>query len=1045
MLKKLIALAATMPLIWLSSTANAQYETSNSNTVDSTTWAGSTDWDGPTASPGSNAGGTATDNVIFSHHETGSGTQTYRVDSNVGEINNLAINGGTATGNSGAGDHVQLQMRTGGALTVNGTTTLGENELGSIFLGQGGAHTLSLLGDIEIHSGAAGQGLNSFIEHTAENVGAQLIIAGTINGYNNGTTAGGGGVDLRINSTFGTTGVVFNTTGGTTTDTNAQIFNLDDFGVGTSGSNDSGVFTLGAGKTVNADDVVVGNNFAGATAVDRAVTGQLTIENTTVTAFDDGVIGQVSNTPDSTQIRTAQGTINVNSGAMLTIGDDLQIGTGSGSTTAANQGAEGTVNINGGGMVAVNDDVNLGVNDNTTGNLNIIDGSLTTAVGHLNIGGNGNTGTDVNAVGVVDVGASGTLTVGDGNQEQHIFVGRDGMGTMTSAGMVNVTDGDLRMGDSTSGPTGETNTLTVTGGSFNVSEETIVGMTAGNSGIVNVNGGTFTTGQDLYLGGNSASGVDAGSEGTLNVGAGGTVNISGPAEEHLYIGRSGMGTVTSAGTVNITNGDVRMGDNSTATGATNTLNVTGGTFTVSEETIVGMTAGNSGIVNVTGGTFSSGEDIYLGGNSNSGADAGSEGTLNVGAGGIVNVSGTGEQHIYIGRSGMGTVNSAGIVNITDGDVRLGENSTATGATNTLNVTGGTFTVSEQIIAGYTAGNSGDINVTGGTLNVGEEIYLGGNSTDGTDDDSSGSLRIGTGGVVSVNDGIFPGLNQNVEVGRDGSGVLDVDGGTLNIYTGNLVAGQTSSATFANNARGTVTFQNGAIVNVGDTYAGGSNADGLQNNFNINAGGADVIHSTGAIVRIEQDLQMQFTNTDASTNDDSTYTISDSSMLELGRDFNARNNSTGSNTLEIIGGDTDIDVGRDLDIDVSSFELVFDFDGTNDSIFDFNLDVGRNAEVDGATLTFQDTAGDLSSYSMDILLVDVFGTTSGVFANAAQGQVFGAYMLTYTYDSATMMDGGGQDIALIFTPVPEPSALALVGLGLLGCGGRRRRKSAETSK
>ena len=114
--------------------AFAQFETAPSNTTDSTHWNntldnGATTWldpfGNPAASPpGSNAGGSASDDVIFSHHEAASGTQLYRVSSDVGQINNLEINGGTSTGNGGAGDHVQLQIRNGANLEVLGLSLI---------------------------------------------------------------------------------------------------------------------------------------------------------------------------------------------------------------------------------------------------------------------------------------------------------------------------------------------------------------------------------------------------------------------------------------------------------------------------------------------------------------------------------------------------------------------------------------------------------------------------------------------------------------------------------------------------------------------------------------------------------------------------------------------------------------------------------------------------------------------------------------------------------------------------------------------------------
>ncbi len=894
--------------------AQQTYETTSANTSDGLLWSSTVTWDVGSApgSGNSGVGGLATDNVIFSHHESGGGTQTYRVGTNVGSINNLEINGGTATGNGGNGDAVRLELRDGGDLTVTGTTTLGANEQASIVLNSGTTN-LKLEGDIEIAAGATGQGLTSYIEHTLNN-SSLLVIGGNINGQ-----LGSGGLDLRINgNNNGSANVIFNTTGGTTTDTNAQTLNLDVFGVGNSGNNfDAGIFTLGSGKTVNALDINVGYNFSSSTT-NRNVTGDLTVEDTTITASDDVFIGRNATSSGlNSQIRRGTGTISINAGATLSVGDDLILGGGTGQSSSTDQRAVGTLNINGGGTVSVNDNVDLGSDAFGTGTINVNNGTLTTFEGALNIGGNSSSvNADAGATGEVNVGGSGIVTIGNNGSEQHIFIGRNGLGTMNSAGTVKVTKGDVRLGDS-AGANGEANALNVTGGTFEIGGELIAGYTAGNGGSIVVSGGTLSTEQNIRLGGNSSTGVDTGSFGSLTVSGTGTVNIGdGSGTDRLWLAMDG----------------------------------------------------NADLI-VDGG-----------------------GTLNV-----------------------------------DDDVNIGS-STADTSTGTINITnGGTMNVlTGQIRAGLTTNGTGIINVVDGNLNVGEEIFLGGDSNAGVDDGANGELHIGSSGVVTVNAG--GSANENVEVGRDGTGTLTVHGGTLDIQRGNLVMGQTAVSGAVQNSRGTLEISAGTI-NVGTAQSTG------VNDLNFNEGGGDLTQ-TGGTVNIERNLNMASTGSAAS----SSYTISGGGTLNVGNNLNAGSSATGSNSFTVVGdsvtggvSDTDVNI-TNLNFFQASQTLEFDFAARGD-ITDFNFDVSNNASF-GAGLgkvEFSNVSG-LATFYGDIELINIAGSQSGFFSGLAEGTLISgtSYQISYSF-------GDGNDVGLI-QAVPEPSAIALMGIFAIGIASRRRRRT-----
>jgi len=79
-----------------------------------------------------------------------------------------------------------------------------------------------------------------------------------------------------------------------------------------------------------------------------------------------------------------------------------------------------------------------------------------------------------------------------------------------------------------------------------------------------------------------------------------------------------------------------------------------------------------------------------------------------------------------------------------------------------------------------------------------------------------------------------------------------------------------------------------------------------------------------------------------------------------------------------------------------------------------------------------TSGDPAA---NILLVKNTGVAAvdGAFDNITLDGAFLGYTVSYVFDSVSMTDGGGNDIAL----VPEPVTIALLGLGFLAV--RRNRK------
>jgi len=435
--------------------------------------------------------------------------------------------------------------------------------------------------------------------------------------------------------------------------------------------------------------------------------------------------------------------------------------------------------------------------------------------------------------------------------------------------------------------------------------------------------------------------------------------------------------------------DIRVGRNSSTGTATNgaTLNIYGSTFNAADQVRIGDVTSNS--------------------QNGSKVDA----TVNLGE---ANGSGAGGTLV-------GDVLTMGIQqNSSNGNASIGD------ARGTLNINDGASANFRVVNIAATSGSQGTVNINNGTLSSQNRLFLGGDGNNGNDDDATGTMNVNANGTLEV--GLSATINSNLEVGRDGNGALNVDGGTVNIGRGHLIIGQNGNATnVVNNARGTVTFDNGATVNIGDTYSQGADTDGFTSNIIFQRGGGDINQTgSGTSVRIERDLQMQNAlsspttgGSGPSTNPDSSYTIDDG-ILEIGRDFSPRNNQVGTNTFTLAGDRATVTVGRNFNGSQASFTLAFDFEGGNTIS---SIDVTGNGNVANATLDLLNTAA-LASYSADILLIDVGGTQNGTFTGLPEGtRIPGtAYQLTYEYAGTA----GLNDIGLI-RYIPEPSSLALLGL------------------
>jgi len=870
---------------------------------------------------------------------------------------------------------------------------------------------------------------------------ANTNLTGTANFYNG----------LTLGATVGGTGIVSLGQAGLPGSGNIYVTNATTSAQLIVGQTGVGRFTLNAG-TLTVDQLLVTNVIGGA-----AGSGFYT---NSIFTFGGGTL----NTSNATTALAAD--IVIASNSTFTIGGTWNMNGGTNITRpAARGGIVGTVAIPS-GSVTVNPLTTWMLGTNSLGDAALTIGNLAGGSGILTV--NGGTMTNVGVVSIATLaGGNGSLIISNGGKffsRSSITVGATGGGTgilviadggrlTTSNGAINVTGGALgsavlSMFGGTVTNTGalvigsgnnSSGLMIMTGGIFRVQDITLAGGVLNNTGKVVVTGGTLLTGPtgDLIIG--------RGGYGELIISNTAFLSINRTTVGGFGDPEAGVGTLIIDGATNRNSGAItlgvgsRLGAGSGAGGpaSTGTVLVTGGGLLDGLSTVF-IGANGFGYMTITNGGTLMANQIILGSGSPTGATRtnGGQGTLTISDGGTVFATnhtlalviggGTGSvgnvsinsggllvlgtNTIIVGQNGGGNLalNPGGLLSNSFfkslnalGGLVLGQNSPGTGqfalatslaVTNagnaklivgqsgvgTLTLDPGANLIVDQLLA--TNGGNSVISFNAGTLST-RATFVTNNATFSVGDGVNAATLSLLAGTHDINDGVV--VNNNAALIATGTGTLtaafltNTVGGTLFVNTGNL------------------TIRTDRNVNAGTNLVQGGTL-----RYQTTAGGSGVFENLGVV------------------------TLDNGNLIASGNITNSgtlRGNGVVSGNV-LVTGTGQIDPGLSIGTMVFSNDLTLagtygvELDGTGAGTADVIRVVGA-LTLTGSTVNFtqlnpvDDPFYVIATYGT---LVDTFGST----VNFPAG-----YDLDYNYNSANQ-------IALVAI-IPEPSALALVALGLCG--------------
>ena len=390
--------------------------------------------------------------------------------------------------------------------------------------------------------------------------------------------------------------------------------------------------------------------------------------------------------------------------------------------------------------------------DNGTGSYSLT-GAGSLNVGKLQAGGSyyapGGVGTiTINTTGTVTANSNATFDyVFGGSSYASIVLGVGNFGPDLGTGTLNLQNGTVNaFGETHVGSHGGTGTLNMTGGVLNTSSLVLTKWRG--TGTVNVSNATVNAGSVNLTQGGSNTDLNTG---TMTVGTGGTVN----SEGDLIVASAGNND--SVGTLNVNAGGV--------------INV--GT-TIERWFIVSLFDGVKSVVNVDGGTINlnANTDFRFSTGGNFGASV-----VNLNSGAIT------------GWAGNGSASGASTDTVLD--LNRGNNTTVN---NTFNLNGGTLTVNGILATNAAGGRT--FNFNGGVLKA-----AGNNEAFVTGIDNlyvkSGGARIDTNGHdVAIAVPLISADGSTGGLVKSGAGTLSLTG--VNGYTGRtVVQGGTLKVNYSN--------------------------------------------------------------------------------------------------------------------------------------------------------------------------------------------------------------------------------------------------------
>ena len=657
-------------------------------------------------------------------------------------------------------------------------------------------------------------------------------------------------------------------------------------------------------------------------------------------------------------------------------------------------------------------------------------GSLN-ATGNLLVGAFGD-----NRTGTVRVNTSGTLAVSG-----ELVIG-DSLG---SVGNVSLETGALTINNKiTLGNNRGNGTLTMSGGSLTktAGDETVVGRDNG-TGVLAQSGGTVTLNHNLYVGQSS------GANGTYTIGGNAVLNIG----RDFVVGReSGTGALTmTGGTI------TKIGDEKFIVGHNNGVGVvaqSGGTISVNNELYIGNeNAGASGTYTLSGaGALSVANEVVVG-------REGGTGTLNVDGGTITT---TGNGNMYIGRrDGTGTLNqTAGVISVIK-EFGVGTRDDNKIGIGTYNLSGGSLAATNNIFIGKELGASGTMTMTGGTMSTSDKLQIGHNQATGVLTQSGGTVNVqnevyignensgSSVGTYTLSGSAELSVGNEVFVGRDNAtGTFNLDGGTV---TTKKIEGGTGNAT--------VNFNGGILkaresqaafitnLDVANVQAGGITID--SNGFDL--GISQTLSGTGGLTKAGAGrLTLSASNAYAGTT-----TVTAGSLFIDGTQASGAVQVDAGATLGgsgAIGGAVTmfgvLSPGNSPGVlSVAALVLggsstsIFEIDGTTRSTQYDGLNItGSSGPTYGGALSLVFGNGSAFGNTDVFNLFDFTGAAAGDFSSVTST---GFYSGSWSVSSGEWsLQSGGQTLTFSQSAgdlviVPEPTALALTGIGIAAAAWARR--------